>query len=457
MLYSLLVSLSLATPLRVDNQHIPTQTNDGYWSFERGYKLKVLPSVVISMRPGFSPPSGSQSLGGKSWLLHVDSPNEAIVTAIALQADNTIQSAWPDVVLPRQRYDMFDDPNYPGQWYLQALEMAELYEYSLGDPAIRVAVIDSGIDIAHPDLADGVVDPYDAWADDADPSPNPGEFCYGSSETDICDEHGTAVSGIIAARANNATGIVGLCPACSLVPIKLLGDGLQGAMSSDIAAFEHAISANVGVINNSWGYTTSIPAPQPLADVIHRAATEPRDGLGALVIFAAGNDDREIVDDELQALNDVLCVSATDSYGQPTAYTNFGSSVDVAAPSATVTIAPNNEVITNFGGTSGAAPVVSGLAAWALSVNPNLSAQELHTLLIETSTPSPLVTHDEDGHHEIYGFGELNPVSLYNALVDEAPDTGAIETKECGCQSAVRSRTSLGLISVVLMFIWRRR
>ena len=82
-----------------------------------------------------------------------------------------------------------------------------------------------------------MISPYDAFSDDDDPSPNPGEYCW-SGGNGICDEHGTAVAGIAVASRNDA-GIVGICPDCSLIPIKMLGDG-NGALSADIASFEHA-------------------------------------------------------------------------------------------------------------------------------------------------------------------------------------------------------------------------
>lgn len=156
--------------------------------------------------------------------------------------------------------------------------------------------------------------------------------------------------------------IVGLCPECSRVPIKLLGDG-DTPLSTAVAAFKYAIAQNVAVINNSWGYADAADVPPPLADVLSRATTETRGGLGALVVFAAGSDDRSLRDGEMTGLPGVLCVSAVDHDGNPTNYTNFGSTVDVAAPSATVSLAPGGGTTETFGCTSAAAPVVSGLAA----------------------------------------------------------------------------------------------
>ncbi|MBL8617874.1 MAG: S8 family serine peptidase [Deltaproteobacteria bacterium] len=386
-----------------------------------GADWDVLPGVVFSLVPGAVAPEGAVHLGGPSWRLPAADAADALRKARLLGADfaaNGVEHVFPDVALPKTPAQVdgvsFDDPDYGGQWYLELLGMEQLYAVSEGDPAVRVAVIDSGIDIGHPDLADAVVEPYDAFADDEDPSPDPGDSCAGSS-TAICDVHGTAVSGVVLARAHNGAGIVGLCPRCTLVPIRLLGDGV-GAMSADIAAFEHAIAADVGVINNSWGYTRPVSAPAPLAAVIRRAQTEPRGGKGALVVFAAGNDDRELRDDELTGLDGVICVSATDRYGAPTNYTNSGDSVDLAAPSATVTIAPEGGSTETFGGTSAAAPVVSGVAAWALSVKPELTAVELGALLVETAAPNALVTRDAAGHHAVYGYGQIDPPAVLAAL-----------------------------------------
>jgi len=152
-----------------------------------------------------------------------------------------------------------------------------------------------------------------------------------------------------------------------------------------------------------------------------------------VVVFAAGNDNREVSDDELCALPGVLCVSAIDNYGYPTSYTNFGGPVDVSAPSATVSISPVAEYTLEFGGTSAAAPVVAGLAGWILSVDPTRTADEVADLLIDTAAESFLVTHDEDGHHDTYGYGTIDPPAVLEVLLaaeegDSGRSDGASET-----------------------------
>ena len=418
------------------------------------FQVDALGAAIVELKPGAAVPAAlreqGQALGRseRTWRVAAAAGQDALSLCARWATDDAVASVTPDLLLPKRTSAVeLDDPRLASQWYHDELGTMALWEVTLGRPETRVAVIDSGIDISHPDLAAGIADPYDAFDDDDDPSPNPGDFCDGG--VGICDEHGTAVSGIIGARANNGVGVVGFCPECTLVPIRMLGEG-NGALSADIKAFEHAIDANAAVINNSWGYAEPMPVPAALASVIHRAATETRGGLGAVVVFAAGNDDRELADNELEALEDVICVSATDRYGNPTAYTNRGDAVDLAAPSATMTTSVNGGYTEPFGGTSAAAPVVSGVAGWILSATPELSTAEVRALFRSTVQPSPLVTPDADGHHPIYGYGNLN---LDNLLAELYPPTE--ETGGCGCQSA--PSPSLAWAALLLLPWLRRR
>lgn len=422
--------------------HVGDQDGRALWELAPGVILPVDPAIVLELEPGTTPPVGARALGGNYYRVPAERPIEA---AWALLGARGVRDVMPDVRLEQVPTGVsFDDPAYGGQWYLEDLGMEALYAVSLGSPEIRVAVIDSGIDIRHPDLIDAVIAPFDAANDDDDPSPDPGEFCTDGSD-DICDVHGTATSGVVLARANNQDGIVGMCPQCTLIPIKLLSDGGGTAMSADIAAFGHAAANGAAVINNSWGFTESTPVPDMLARAIRDAANDARDGLGAVILFAAGNDDRVISNDEMQAMDEVLCISATDTYGYPAAYTNQGDSVDLAAPSASVTIGPNDSVVEDFGGTSGAAPVAAGLAAWAASVDPSLSGVELGELLVNTATPSPYVP-DTD-HHPIYGYGNLSAAGVLAALSEpvEIPkeDPGEDPAAACGCASGTRGASPL--------------
>ena len=394
-------------------------------------KNLLLPAVVYSLAPGQQIPlEKSVHLGGRSYLLKTQTTHNAVLLSASLNELGI--AAAPDQYRPLSGQS-FSDPNYEGQWYLDYLQMELLFDENLGSSDIRIAVIDSGIDITHPDFASKIIAPLDAFSNDTDPNPNENEFCPPGS-TGMCDVHGTAVAGIALATANNQSGIVGICPNCSLIPIRMIGEG-SGTLSAEIIAFEHAIDNGADIINNSWGYNDALSAPPPLKTVIERALTEGRSGKGTVVVFAAGNDDREVQAGEICDLDGVLCISAIDSYGRPTAYTNYGKAIDLAAPSATVSIAPNEQTTTNFGGTSGAAPVVSGLVGWILSNRPELTATQVRDLLTETAQESPLVTHDENGHHDIYGYGIVSPSHILEALYPT--DNPKEEPKDTqSCQSA---------------------
>lgn len=443
--------------LDLDPAHLPEVVDErpdrtATLRFEAG-SLRSFPAVVVSLRRGAPAPAAlahATPLGasGRTWRVDTRDVADALALTVGLAADPAVATAFPDVVLPRARWS---DPERGGQWYLDELGMEPLFALTRGDPAIRVAVLDSAIEIGHPDLAAGVADPYDAHDDDDDPSPNPGEYC--GSGDGICDEHGTAVSGIIGARAGNDIGIEGLCAACTLVPVKLLGED-GGRLSADIASFEWAIDHDADVINNSWGFTTAMPVPGPLAEVITRAATEGRDGLGIVVVFAAGNDDRDLGDDEMPSMPEVVCVGAIDRYGNPTAYTNRGDSLDVAAPSATFTTAPEGGYTNTFGGTSAASPVVAGLAGWILSVDPSLTAVEVRELLVSTANQDPRVTYDENGHHPIYGYGIIDPAAILEILAP-ADDTDVETPGGCACDTPAQS--PWGLVGVLALVGLRRR
>ena len=133
-----------------------------------------------------------------------------------------IRRAEPNFLLRRKLAVSFDDPLYASQWYHTTLKSEELFELTQGSPEVRVAVIDSAIELSHPEFNDALIAPLDVYDEDDDPSPVPGDFCLEDSDA-LCDEHGTAVTGVIAARANNSLGIVGFCADCSVIPVRLIG------------------------------------------------------------------------------------------------------------------------------------------------------------------------------------------------------------------------------------------
>ena len=164
----------------------PYGTNGAAWLlFPSGDRVPCLPAVVFTQhRPSVSAPiAGAVPLGpgGFSWRIAAPDVPAALALAASLQARPEFAGVSPDLLLAR-RPASFDDPYLGGQWYLEVLGMERLWEVELGSPDIRVAVIDSAIAIAHPDLVGATLAPWDTFADDDDPSPVPGEFCANGAQ-----------------------------------------------------------------------------------------------------------------------------------------------------------------------------------------------------------------------------------------------------------------------------------
>lgn len=319
-----------------------------------------------------------------------------------------------------------DDPRYRGQWFFERLGVEEAWAYSTGSSSVSVTVIDNGCDYTHPDLIAKLDPGRDELDNDDDPTPpnEPG------------NEHGTACAGLVAASTDNGIGVAGACPECRLRCIRLIGGRIP--VSSDVRAFEFAKNTGAAVVSNSWGFVDTIPAPGPLAAAIADITANGRGGLGSVVVFAAGNENREIRDDELNALPHVIAVGALTIFDEATSFSNRGNALDVVSPigSLTTDIAgpgghDDSDYTNNFGGTSSACPLVAGIAALLISAKPDATGAEIEEAIISTTRPAPFAVPDENGHDPLYGYGIVSaPHAMRRVLGIEEPgmDAGVADT-----------------------------
>lgn len=263
------------------------------------------------------------------------------------------------------------------------IHATEAWRYATGDKRIIVAVIDTGIDYLHEDLKDniwvnageipfngidddgnGLVDDYfgyDFVSDDSDPYDD--------------NEHGTHVAGIIGARGNNEKGIAGVCWDVSLMAIKAFDDQGNGTVEAAIAGIAYAVANGARIINASWGLDEKSRA---LEDAVQKASDA-----GVLFVAAAGNN-RSDAPSYPASFDSVLSVGATDRNDARAIFSNYGPTVDIAAPGDGIYSTLPENSYGYLSGTSMAAPHVSGTAALVLSRFPNYSRQELFDILINS-------------------------------------------------------------------------
>ncbi len=344
----------------------------------------------------------------------------------AAVAAGRLESAAPDLAFEHVAADVDvppNDPDYGSQWFYDTIGIEAAWAREDGDERVTIAVVDNGCDERHRDLVGHVRAGYDAFDEDGDPSPLPDD--YGN-------HHGTACAGLAAASTDNGLDVAGACPECSLRCIRLLGgNGDPSPMSADVLAFDFVLRHDdVAVVSNSWGLPPGVPAPLALVRVIEQVQTRGRGGLGAVVVFAAGNDDVEIRSDEIAAIPGVIAVGATDAMEEIRSYSNHGEVLAVAAPTGEVTTditgadgADPSGVTTSFGGTSSACPIVAGVLGLLASASPGSTAEELRAALVSTARQPSAARPDASGHDPDFGFGMIDPRAALDAIAPP-PDAG---------------------------------
>lgn len=400
------------------------------------------------------------------------SPNPVKVAA-ALQRNAGIAVAEPDLATPGRLagFVLPSDTLRHRQWHLEnmgAIDGSALglkrgadarvvaawkRAGTLGASEVVLAVIDDGFDLDHPDLSGPgkIVAPWDFTRNSADPRPEhhddypyyqPG---YGSWSGDW---HGTACAGVAIGNAQG-TGILGAAPACRLMPVRW-GPNLSN--SQVVAWFNYVREQGAAVVSCSWGAQAAVfPLSTPVRNAITRCAREGRAGKGAVICFAAGNEDRDIDAPDGTSHNgfathpEVLAVAACTSRDQRSDYSNHGAAIAVCAPSSGAggraivtsdvmgTFTRDGRVIDSgygageftddFGGTSSATPLVAGICALLLSIDPNLTASQVRTIVKETARRiGPKASYAANRHSREFGFGCVNAEAAVARVVGAGGD-----------------------------------
>ena len=335
-----------------------------------------------------------------TFILSAGSANgfDALAVANRLFETALFEYAEPDLTLFDGLLSDPNDPLYNYQWAhnntgsaLQYngvtgrdMKVQQAWALTMG-AGIKVAVIDEGVDINHPDLKDNLLQGFDCTTGTANPgdgkplAPNRG--------------HGTACTGIIAALANNGIGVAGVAPGSRIIPVNIASaNGDFSSYASIAAGFDYAWQQGAAIISNSWGGGTPSSI---LDDAISRAVSLGRGGKGSVVLFASGNNNAGLMYPSSNA--NTISVGGVNMCGirkSPTSFfcdneswgASYGAGLDVVAPCvkiATTDISGTGgyngnggvagDYYLTFNGTSAATPNVAGVMALILGANNNLT------------------------------------------------------------------------------------
>ena len=324
-----------------------------------------------------------------------------------LQANPDVEYAEPNYV-----YHAFvspNDPYYGNQWAHTRMQSPAAWDIITGTTTVVIAILDSGIDETHPDLATKIVAGYDYVDNDTNPHDLHG--------------HGTHVAGIAAAATNNGVGVAGMSWLARIMPVRVLdqqGSGSNAGITDGITwAYQHGAK----VLSLSLGGPTRSQSMQDAIDAAYAA--------GSLVIAAMGNDNSSALAYPA-AYNNVVAVSATGPTDSKASYSNYGSHCDIAAPGGDMgyvhdpagilsTMPTYGVWMTNnspyfstnydyLNGTSQATPYVSGLASLIWSVNSTLTPAQVQNIIQTTA-----VDLGATGWDPYYGWGRINALAAVQA------------------------------------------
>ncbi|MEI6528843.1 MAG: S8 family peptidase [Candidatus Falkowbacteria bacterium] len=361
-----------------------------------------------------------------------------------------------------------NDPFYKNQWYLAKIRADSAWGKISESPDMVIAVIDSGIDINHPDISDNIWhngkeiagnnkdDDNNGFADDTNgwdfvlnnSNPTP-KFSSGWTEAGV--SHGTMVAGIIAARGNNNQGVAGVTWRTKIMALRVLNDKGEGKISDVVRAIDYATNNGADIINLSF---VNFNYSEAVQEAIKRAHSN-----GVMIVAAAGNEqaagegyniDKTPIYpacyDGQFGENMVIGVVATDALDQKAHFSSYGfHCVDIAAPGISFfnTVTPGSDVNNPnkyydgyWSGTSMAAPLVSASLALIAQANPELSRREIVNILFASTDNISRLNPTYLGQ---LGNGRLNLNSaiemakdrLYSRLgrIIVVPASGAKESK----------------------------
>jgi subtilisin family serine protease len=388
--------------------------------------------------------------------------------AAALRADTHVALYEMDSL--KQVASLPNDPSFSQQWSLQNtgqsngaagadINATAAWNVSTGSRNVVVAVIDSGVDYTHADLAANIwTNPY-AGSDGFSGDVHGYNFVANNGNPMDDNGHGTHVAGIIGADGNNGAGIAGVAWNVSIMPLKFMDANGDGNTSDAIRAINYAVmmrtqyNVNVRVINASWSGTAADPALS--------AAIQAAGNAGILFVVAAGNNGTNN-DSAPQypanfSLSNMISVAASDSTDHLAAFSDYGAAtVNLAAPGVSILSTLPGNTYGYLSGTSMAAPEVSGVAALAWAAAPNDSLAQIRNAILQGVDKLPALANEVSSGGRLDAYNTLRllvqPQILTPVIASLTANPGAIASGGTVTLSAQGASESGGAITGVYFY-----
>lgn len=313
------------------------------------------------------------------------------------------------------------DPYIGSEWHIPKIGASSAWDTTQG-AGVTIAILDSGVDGAHPDLAPNMVAGYNMYSNNTDTA-------------DVCG-HGTAVAGSAAARTNNGVGVAGVAGQAKIMPIRVAYyDSASGgcyAYTSTIAnGITWAADHGARIANVSYGPLAGSAAIQSAANYMKNK--------GGLVFVSAGNNG---VDENITPTTSLIAISATDSNDNKASWSSYGSFVSLASPGAGIWTTSKGGAYGGWNGTSFASPVAAGVAALMMAAAPALDGSKIEQALFSTA-----VDLGTAGRDRYFGYGRVNAAAAVNAVRTSVPVADTQKPTSAITSPAASSSVS-GLVTV---------
>jgi serine protease len=422
----------------------------------------INPALIHSSTVPHKSAVGSGSVAaierGLARIIEVTYSATDLPAVVAARLASLPEVEYAEPVYPRRISYVPNDPYISVQWYLEHIHAFEAWEAVRADSSIMIAIVDTGVDMIHPDLAGAIyVNPGESGLDEGGRNRRTNGrdddgngltddwhgYDFGGTDGYNPDNdptpqhyHGTHVAGIAAARGDNNIGIVGIAYGATLLPVKISDDARDSdpMLTAGFDGIKYAADMGARIINCSWGGPGRSQAEQ---EVIDYATAR-----GSLVVAAAGNEGIR-TDIFPSSYRGVLSVASVMKSDTRSVFSNFNANVGITAPGdeiySTVPTSSLSNGYMSASGTSMATPIVAGTAALVASKYPELGPEQIAAVLRATSDD---ISNQNPTQNNLLGRGRINveravvvgPNTVAAAItsyeINDANEDGAIDPGE---------------------------